>query len=155
MQVLAEGFLEHVADAGGAVVEEKIVAVAAVFRAVVPLQEAVERLLHLRGKREGLLNDSPALFRVLIFREGVGIGGKNIIQQPAGELDIESRLLEIKGAVVVDAVELVLGIDDADGAVAEGRVKLPAGGDGEEGNLRLRRELAGQLRLGKNTLPAR
>lgn len=123
----------HVAHPGGTVVAEEVVHVVAVFGLVVGFEEDEEVVELLVGEEEALLPDGTAFEGVFEYEVLEGAAGQVVVEAAAGEGPIEVGGVEVEGAVVVDEVELLRGVADADGAVAEGGVEFLAGTAGDDG----------------------
>ncbi len=132
-----EALQDDVAAAGGAVVEEEVVKIRTVFRAVV-LCQYVKQPLFLEGvEAEALFVDAASFLAVSVQEIAVVSVRELVREQPAGVFQVEMRGVEVESAVVEHAVEACRGVFHADGGVPEEGVELIAGRAGQEADFRL------------------
>jgi len=108
-----------------------------------------QRLFLRRTERELLLDDRTALAVVRVDGAAVGGDAEKVVEPAVGEFRDEVGVSEIERPVVVQPIEPLHGVDDAQGAVAELRMELISRKTGDEGDAGLRRQVARLRRLGR------
>jgi hypothetical protein len=96
----AEGIVQRVAYACGAVVGVVVVVVAGIFRAQVPQQEVAQRSSLWRRESEALTGDRASRLRVIRFLAHRGFGIHHVAHVATGEVEEEILLVEVEHAVV-------------------------------------------------------
>ena len=134
-RAVAEGMEHHVAHAGGAVVAEEVVKIVAVLGKIVGFEGNEEVVELLGSEAQALLPHGTALHAVFeheIIERGAA---EAIVETATGEFPIEMGGVEVESAVVVDYVDVVDRVVDADGGVSESGVELVAGATGDEAGI--------------------
>ena len=117
---VVEGFHNHVAGAGGAVVAEKIVDVVLVLGTAVLLQGIEKTAAFVGGEAQALLHQRAALVLVGGHKIAVAGGRHAVVEVPSDEIPVQVGRVEIEGAVVVHTVDAVGGVAHTYGGVPEG-----------------------------------
>ena len=130
---VVEGMDNHVAGTGGTVVAEEIVLIVAVVGLVVEFEKKEEVVDLLVGEAEALLPYGAAF--VLVFEKEIEEGGaaEVVVEVASGEFPIKVGGVEVEGAIIVDDVDALGAVADAEGGVAKGGIELFARTAGDEG----------------------
>lgn len=125
---------DDVADTCSTIIAEEIVGIIAIFGQIVGFEEDEKILTFLEREPEDLLVDAAPLDAIVHHKTGVRLTRKTIVETTKRKFKIEMGGVEIESAVVVDDIDTLDAVADANGRVAERGEKFVARAAGDNAN---------------------
>lgn len=128
---VTQSALHHIANTGGTVIAEEIVHIVAILRQVVGLKKDEKVVDFLIAEAQVLFPYSASFVGILKEEILEASAADGVVELAAGEGPIEVGNIEIECAIVVDYVDALRRVANADSAMSESGVELVASPAGE------------------------